>query len=114
MFTSYNTKSAILAACLVLAGCATQAPGTSVVIMDHRDLESFRVDCSKKEAQIQFLETNLDALRPSGARYRYAQNIFQHDTVSIINPRDQHQHIASGMTEALLRRHLHLLRTYCP
>jgi len=114
MFTSHKTAVAVVGACLVLAGCATQAPGTSVVIVNARDLESFRVDCAKKQAQIQFLETNLDALRPTGGRYRYPQNLFQHDAVSMIDPQDQSQHIASGMTEALVRRHLYLLRTYCP
>lgn len=45
-------KIGILAALALLAGCATQR-------MDIADLDTYRIDCANKDAQIRFLESQI-------------------------------------------------------
>ena len=113
MFTSYPTRiTLVLCSLLWLTGCATSAAGTDVVVVNHRDIETFKVKCEHKVAQKQFLETNLQAVH----RSPFGTNMFERESMRSGDPTanmSQQQHINSGWTEALIRRHLYMLNTYC-
>jgi hypothetical protein len=114
MFTSNQTNkiALVLGSMIWLTGCAS-TPGTDVAVVQPRDIETFKVRCDQKAAQIQFLETNLQAVRRSPV----SPNMFERTSNRPGDPTNsmtQQQHINSGWTEGLIRRHLYMLRTYCP
>lgn len=111
MFTFYKTTISLVICLVWLTGCAS-TPGTDVVVVNHRDIETFKVKCDQKAAQVHFLETNLQAVR----RSPFSTSMFERGTTGSGDPTanmSQQQHINSGWTEALIRRHLYMLNTYC-
>jgi len=112
MLTSYKTRVLLLISCAMLTACAS--PGTHVVMMSPKDIETFQVDCDHKEQQLKFLRDNLPSAKSVGASRAILHNsIF--NTVSHLNGSyDSHAHLANGWSEALIRRHINYLQTWCP
>ena len=95
-----------------LTACA--APGSKVVLMSPKDIETFQVDCDRKEQQLKFLYDNLSVARNSGASrlilHSFGTNIMSQADGSY----NSHAHRANGWSEALIRRHINYLQTWCP
>lgn len=113
-----NSKH-LLAACactvaLILTGCASSQPGTTVALMPLEDLDDFRMDCSKKDQQIEFLRrqiadpawrrTNSQIVNSTGGViYSLADGTYQ-----------ERKNQAQGWNQAVARRKIYMLETWCP
>lgn len=108
----FKIRLVALIACMSLTACAT--PGSRVVLMSPKDIETFHVDCDRKEQQLKFLQDNLLV-----AKNRSSSRLILHSLgTNLISQADgsydSHTHRANGWSEALIRRHISYLQTWCP
>ena len=112
MPASYTTRILALMFCLGLTACA--APGSRVVLMAPTDIENFQPDCDHKEQQLKFLYTNLPSAKSTGASRMILHSSILNPISHLNGSYDSHAHLANGWSEALIRRNINYLQTWCP
>lgn len=102
-------KCALALIVVGLVGCAQ--PGTKTVMLPMTDIEHFREDCKYKQAQLEFLRTQLPtshtyyAIRDSGSLG--AIDSVRYGTYG------EKQYVMRGEYQAVIRRKIKSLETWC-
>ena len=101
--------SVVAIAATVLSGCMTTTHR-----MDIDDLNNFQIDCSNKDAQIRFLESQLTREREWGIASMEMHSLLGQINAANDGTLKQKRAIVDRRYDAIVRVKIWDLRTYCP